>query len=55
MEIGLIVEEVGLVLSVGFHRAKEIFRSLVAQSIGPRKIFASQSHISAGTEQGHRC
>ena len=53
VEIGLVVEEVWFVLTVGLHRAEEILRSLVAQAVGPREVLTAESHISTGPEQ--RC
>ena len=51
VEVGLVVEEVWFVLTVGLHRTEEILCRFIAQSVGPREVLTAQSHVSTGTEQ----
>ena len=52
-EVGLVVEEVGLVLALGLERPEEILGGLVAYAVGPCKLLVGEAHVGAGPEE--RC
>ena len=52
VEIGLIVEKVGLVLTVGLQCAQEIAVGLVAQTVEPAHLLVGHAHVCVGPKQG---
>ena len=56
-QVGLIVEEIGLVFALGFERAEHVAVGLVAHAVGPSEVLALHAHIGIGAEQAgcQRC
>ena len=50
-QIGLVVEIVRLVFSLGFHRTEQIGRSLVSHTVEPGQLPGSQSYVGICSEQ----
>ena len=53
-QIGLIVEEVGFILTVGLQRSQHVAVGLIAEAVGPRELLRRKTDVGTGAKERSR-